>query len=71
MIDIFTTLLSTLVAVYVCYRAIKLDRILPWFETKRMYDEAQKNAKSPGAQPKYKGFDPPQGASRQHPRPAR
>jgi hypothetical protein len=69
MIDLFTTLLSTLVAVYVCFKAIKLDRSLPWFETRRLYDEAQKKAL--GAGTKQETYDRGDGASRQQPRPAR
>ncbi len=38
MIDIATILFTTLLALYVCYRATKLDRLLPWFETRSMFE---------------------------------
>ena len=32
MIDSLAILLSTLLCVYVIYRAVELDKLLPWFE---------------------------------------
>lgn len=42
MIDNFTILASTLLVVYVLLRAAKLNRILPWFETKSLYEQRMK-----------------------------
>jgi hypothetical protein len=44
MIDKFTIMFSTLMTFYVILRAAKLDRLLPWFETKWLYEQAQKTA---------------------------
>ena len=41
MIDLLTTFLVTVMALYACVRAIKLDRQLPWFETRSMYEKAK------------------------------
>jgi hypothetical protein len=41
MIDNFSILVSTLMVIYVVWRAAKLDRVLPWFETRSLYDQAQ------------------------------
>jgi|GEM_PF-6479216 len=41
MIDNLTTLFVTLMALYACVRAIKLDRRLPWFETRSMFEKAK------------------------------
>ena len=39
MIDNATILFTTLMTVYVLYRAVRLDRALPWFETRSMYEK--------------------------------
>ena len=41
MIDLLTTFLVTVMALYACVRAIKLDRQIPWFETRSMYEKAK------------------------------
>jgi hypothetical protein len=38
MIDIFSQLFSTLMVMYIVLRAVKLDRVLPWFETRSLYE---------------------------------
>ena len=40
MIDNFAILFSTLMVLYVVWRAVKLDRVRPWFETRSMYEKA-------------------------------
>jgi hypothetical protein len=49
MIDILTTLITTLTAVYACFRAIKLSKTQPWFETRRMYEDAHPEAPKAGS----------------------
>jgi hypothetical protein len=44
MIDNFSILFSTLMMLYVIWRAVKLDRTRPWFETRSMYEKAQPQA---------------------------
>lgn len=44
MIDNFTILFTTLAILYVVVRAAKLDRILPWYETRSLHEFAQKQA---------------------------
>ena len=44
MIDIATILLCTLLALYVCVHAARLDRTVPWFETRAMFDRARARA---------------------------
>ena len=44
MIDNFCILFSTLMMMYVIWRAVKLDRVRPWFETRSMYEKAQPQA---------------------------
>jgi hypothetical protein len=46
MIDNATILFTTLLAVYVIYRAAKLNRILPWFETKTLYEQRMRQEAS-------------------------
>ena len=41
MIDNFSILFSTLMVMYIVWRAAKLDRIRPWFETRSLYEQAQ------------------------------
>ncbi|MFI4981813.1 MAG: hypothetical protein ACHQIO_15825 [Nevskiales bacterium] len=41
MIDNFAILFSTLMVMYIVWRAAKLDRVRPWFETRSLYDKAQ------------------------------
>ncbi|MFI4983179.1 MAG: hypothetical protein ACHQIO_22740 [Nevskiales bacterium] len=38
MIDIFSQLFSTVMVMYIVLRAVKLDRVLPWFETRSLYE---------------------------------
>ncbi len=35
MIDNFSIILSTVACVFIIYRAVQLDRVLPWFGTPR------------------------------------
>ncbi|MCW3476878.1 hypothetical protein [Limobrevibacterium gyesilva] len=42
MIDNFTILFSTLVTLFIIVRAATLDRVLPWFETKALHEQAKK-----------------------------
>ena len=44
MIDNFAILFTTLAILYVMVRAAKLDRVLPWFETRSLYEQAQRQA---------------------------
>jgi hypothetical protein len=72
MIDMFTTLLSTLGAIFVCYRAIKLDRQLPWFENQRASEGKAKLPASPSAGGPSRGrYDLVERGPRPQPRPAR
>jgi hypothetical protein len=41
MIDNFSILVSTLMVLYIIWRAAKLDRVRPWFETRSLYEQAQ------------------------------
>ncbi len=41
MIDNFSILFSTLMVIYVVWRAAKMDRVRPWFETRALYEKAQ------------------------------
>ena len=38
MINDFSILVSTLMVMYIVWRAVKLDRVLPWFETRSLYE---------------------------------
>ena len=53
LIDNATILFCTVMAVYVCMRAVKLDRMLPWFETRSLWERAAKNR--PAAKPAANG----------------
>ena len=53
LIDNATVLFCTVMAVYICMRAVKLDRMLPWFETRSMWERANKD--KPAAKPKSGG----------------
>ncbi|MDE2576725.1 MAG: hypothetical protein KGL55_15595, partial [Rhodospirillales bacterium] len=44
MIDKFTTMFSTLMVLFVIIRAARLDRILPWFETRWQQEQRMKTA---------------------------
>jgi hypothetical protein len=46
MIDNATILLTTMLVVFVIYRAAKLNRLLPWFETKSLYEQRMKQEAS-------------------------
>ncbi|MFI4981549.1 MAG: hypothetical protein ACHQIO_14480 [Nevskiales bacterium] len=39
MINVFSQLVSTLMVMYIVLRAVKLDRVLPWFETRSLYEQ--------------------------------
>jgi hypothetical protein len=39
MIDEFSILVSTLMVMYIIWRAAKLDRVRPWFETRAFYEQ--------------------------------
>ena len=39
MIDNFSILFSTLMVMYIVWRAAKMDRVRPWFETRSMYEK--------------------------------
>jgi len=41
MIDNFSIIFSTLMVMYVVWRAAKMDRVRPWFETRSLYEQAQ------------------------------
>lgn len=68
MIDQLTTLLTTLAAVLICYRAVRLDRILPWFVARKPKPAA---ASKPGRVNPDDGVYRPDEANRKHLRPAR
>ena len=38
MINDFSILVSTLMVMYIVLRAVKLDRVLPWFETRSLFE---------------------------------
>jgi hypothetical protein len=40
MIDNFSILVSTLMVLYIIWRAAKVDRVRPWFETRSLYEKA-------------------------------
>jgi hypothetical protein len=42
MINLFAILISTAMVMYVVVRAVKLDRMRPWFETRSIYEQEQK-----------------------------
>jgi hypothetical protein len=54
MIDKFTIMFSTLMVLYIILRAAKLDRTLPWFETKSLYEQA-KNKLDAARQAAFRG----------------
>ena len=39
MIDDFSILVSTLMVLYVIWRAARMDRVWPWFETRALYEK--------------------------------
>jgi len=41
MINDFSILVSTLMVMYIVLRAVKLDRVLPWFETRSLYERSR------------------------------
>jgi hypothetical protein len=41
MIDNVSILFSTLMVMYIVWRAAKLDRVRPWFETRSLYEQGQ------------------------------
>jgi len=41
MIDNFAILFSTIMTMYVVWRAAKLDRVRPWFETRSFYEQTE------------------------------
>jgi hypothetical protein len=40
MIDNFSILVSTLMVMYIIWRAARMDRVRPWFETRSLYEKA-------------------------------
>ena len=40
MIDNFSILVSTLMVLYIIWRAARMDRVRPWFETLALYEKA-------------------------------
>jgi hypothetical protein len=40
MIDDFSILVSTVMVLYIIWRAAKMDRVRPWFETRSLYEQA-------------------------------
>ena len=42
MINLFAILISTGMVMYIVVRAVKLDRMRPWFETRSIYEQEQK-----------------------------
>ena len=55
MIDNFSILFSTLMVMYIVWRAAKLDRVRPWFETRALYEKAQpRDAAARAAAAKHK-----------------
>ena len=49
MIDDFSILVSTLMVMYVIWRAAKMDRVRPWFETRALYEKAHPQAAAAAA----------------------
>ena len=49
MIDNFSILFSTLMVMYVVWRAAKMDRVRPWFETRSFYEKAEPREAAPRA----------------------
>ena len=41
MIDNFSIMVSTLMVMYIIWRAAKMDRVRPWFETRSLYEKTQ------------------------------
>ena len=41
MIDNFSIMFSTLMVMYIVWRAAKMDRVRPWFETRALYEQTQ------------------------------
>ena len=42
MINGVAILISTIMVMYIVVRAVKLDRMRPWFETRSIYEQEQK-----------------------------
>ena len=42
MINGFAILISSVMVMYILVRAVKLDRMRPWFETRSIYEQEQK-----------------------------
>jgi hypothetical protein len=62
MIDNFSILFSTLMVVYIVWRAAKMDRVRPWFETRALYEKGQPRdaaARAAAANPKAGGGGKP------------
>jgi hypothetical protein len=49
MIDNFSILVSTLMVMYVVWRAARMDRVRPWFETRELYEKAHPQETVAGA----------------------
>ena len=54
MINLLAILISTGMVMYVVFRAVKLDRIRPWFETRSLYEQEQKRERAAREVPKNK-----------------
>ncbi len=50
MIDDFSILVSTLMVMYVIWRAARMDRVRPWFETRALYEKAHPKETAAAAQ---------------------
>lgn len=54
MISLFAIVFSAGMVLYITLRAAKLDRVLPWFQTRSMFDQEQKREKAEREAAKYK-----------------
>jgi hypothetical protein len=54
MINLLAILLSTGMVMYVVFRAAKLDRIRPWFESRSLYEQELKRERAAREVPKNK-----------------
>jgi hypothetical protein len=72
MINNFAILFSTAMVMYIVWRAAKLDRVLPWFETRSLYEQTLQRQRLADGAAKRTGIfgrqsPPPSGASKQGP----
>jgi hypothetical protein len=54
MISLFAIVFSAGMALYITLRAAKLDRMLPWFETRSMFEQERRREKAAREEGKYK-----------------